>query len=152
MLTDPHAQGYLGASVRNRRPRTNAERGHDLYPTPGWATRALMEEVLAEDAVQGGSVWEPACGKGHMSRVLAEYMQPVLSSDIVDYGFGQVQDFLTTDWPIKTDWIITNPPFGLAEKFVHRALEFCPRVAIFARLNFLEGQRRHARDVQTGWA
>jgi hypothetical protein len=41
--------------------------GPDFYPTPAWATYALIDnEKFSED------IWEPACGDGAMSKVLAE--------------------------------------------------------------------------------
>jgi hypothetical protein len=46
----------------------------DFFPTPPWATRALMKEVLPECLPGSGwsenwKIWEPACGEGHMSKV-----------------------------------------------------------------------------------
>ena len=53
----------------------------DYFPTPPWATRALIEHVIVPDLCPAGdvytaSVWEPACGEGHMARPLAEYFTP----------------------------------------------------------------------------
>ena len=39
--------------------------GPDFFPTPAWATHALLENEPFE-----GEVWECACGDGAMSRVL----------------------------------------------------------------------------------
>ena len=39
--------------------------GPDFFPTPAWATHALLENEHFE-----GEVWECACGDGAMSRVL----------------------------------------------------------------------------------
>src|ERR1700689_795655 len=116
----------------------------DFFPTPPWATRALMEVVL------GGpfhSIWEPACGYGHMSEVLREYCDHVYATDIFDYaGYPrQVADFLRHDIGSASDWIITNPPFGdLTEKFVLRAIEQAQiGVAMFVRLQWLESVGRY---------
>ena len=68
----------------------------DYFPTPPWATRTLVEIVLPQvgiNAKQLGYVWEPACGEGHMAEVLAEYTD-VSASDVFDYGYGTVEDFL----------------------------------------------------------
>ena len=100
----------------------------DFFPTPAWATRALMEHVT------GGrhgleSVLEPAAGEGHMVSVLREYFGAVRASDIHDYGKGfEVRDFLDKgslfEQPLqRVDWSIFNPPFNLAADFVRRALE-----------------------------
>lgn len=119
----------------------------DLFPTPGFATRALCEQLLALGHDLGmSSVWEPACGLGHMSRVLCEYFAAVYSSDAFDYGRGAVGDFLFS--PPETaggfDWIITNPPFRLAAQFSAQALRLTRiGVALLVRTAFLEGGDRY---------
>lgn len=128
----------------------------DDFPTPPWATRALFEHVLP-GPIPRGSVWEPACNRGSMARPLAGYFWRVYTSDVHDYGWpGQdrVVDFL---WPGSesddmarngVDWIITNPPFRLAEQFIRRASEIkgWRGTAIIARIAFLEGVGRY-RDL-----
>jgi hypothetical protein len=80
-----------------------------------------------------------------MSKVLREYFHEVQSADAFDYGYGKVRDFLT--FPYETDavdWIITNPPFRLAEDFVLRSLRVARQgVAILARTVFLESVGRY---------
>lgn len=126
----------------------------DDFPTQPWATRALMEHVLdiPRDELRRMSCWEPACNRGHMAMPLMDYFGTVFASDIHDYGWGgqeQVWDFLFPDvrrMARNHDWIITNPPFRLAEQFVRRALELQPAgVAIIARTQFLEGVGRYHR-------
>jgi hypothetical protein len=118
----------------------------DDFPTPPWATRGLIEHVLHDkSALKNLSCLEPACGAGHMSRVLLEYFGEVRSADAYAYGYADVRDFLT--YPYETnavDWVITNPPFRLAEQFVLRALRVARQgVAILARTVFLESVGRY---------
>ena len=55
----------------------------DDFPTPPWATRALLEHGIGDKAMLARmSCLEPACGAGHMSKVLAECFGEVVSSDI----------------------------------------------------------------------
>lgn len=122
----------------------------DYFPTPPWATRALLERVLLPHL--GGeplrSAWEPACGEGHIAEVLAEYFKSVAATDIHGYGYGAGgQDFLDAETEFHADWIITNPPFGdLTEKFVALALQRAKvGVAMFVRLQWLEGVGRYER-------
>lgn len=117
----------------------------DFFPTPPWATRALCEFLLIQDSRLGTKrAWEPACGQGHMSRPLAEYFETVFSSDAHAYGFGQVRDFLFPGEGPLFDWIITNPPFRLAEEFAHRAIDLAREgVALLVRTAFLEGVGRY---------
>ena len=54
-----------------------------------------------------------------MARPLREYFGTVKASDIFAYGHGAVADFLATPLEASSvDWIITNPPFRLAEDFI----------------------------------
>ena len=88
---------------------------------------------------------EPACGAGHMARVLNKYFATVQSSDAYDYGYGTVRNFLTFPFEVgSADWIITNPPFRLSEEFVIRALDIAKDgVAILARTVFIESVGRY---------
>jgi len=119
----------------------------DDFPTPPWATRALFEHVLTPWTREFDQLTclEPACGAGHMARVLKEYFREVQSYDAFDYNYGKIRDFLT--YPYETnavDWVITNPPFRLAEDFVLRALNVARTgVAILARTVFLESVGRY---------
>lgn len=120
----------------------------DFYPTPPWATRALMKYGFSDQErhdMEMKMCLEPACGQGHMARVLKEYFLQVDAMDIVDRGYlGIVQDFLTIDTSYKYNWVITNPPFSLAEEFVLKAFEVSTDgIAIFARTQLLEGKSRY---------
>ena len=68
----------------------------DFSPTPPWATRALMHCVMPVLGLREfNSVWEPACGEGHMAEVLREFFAEVIATDVFDYGYGDaVHDFL----------------------------------------------------------
>ena len=118
----------------------------DDFPTPPWATRGLIEHVLDNKNDLASQVClEPACGAGHMAKVLKEYFAEVRVADAFHYGYGPVRDFLT--YPYETnavDWVITNPPFRLAEEFVLRSLRVARRgVAMLARSVFLESAGRY---------
>lgn len=118
------------------------------FPTQPWATRALCEHVLTDRTLKGKTVWEPACNRGHMSDPLGEYFGAVLVSDIHDYGAaGAFQhDFLFPVMPLaaKPAWVITNPPFRLAEQFIARARCVANEgVAMIVRTSFLEGVGRY---------
>jgi len=125
----------------------------DDFPTPPWATRALIEHILKNKAALAAmSCLEPACGAGHMAEALKEYFADVRCGDAFQYGYAPVRDFLT--FPYETnavDWVITNPPFRLAEEFVLRALRIARRgVAILARTVFLESiGRYHSIYIET---
>lgn len=114
---------------------------HDFYPTHPAATRALLT-VEAFD----GPIWEPACGDGAMSRVLIDAGHDVVSTDLIDRGYGEGgRDFLM-EWAPRAPHIVTNPPFRWAREFGDRALLLTRtpggKVAMFLRLAFLEGIER----------
>lgn len=123
----------------------------DDFPTQPWATRALCEHVLG--SVRGLTCWEPACNRGHMVDPLGDYFYAVWASDVHDYGLDGafLHDFLTPftphvmKWAVsKPDWVISNPPFRLAEQFIARALEVATvGVAMIVRTSFLEGIGRY---------
>ncbi len=83
--------------------------GRDFYATPSWVTEALLRHVRFR-----GSVWEPCCGDGAMSTVLAAHSYKVTSTDIAERGFGTSGiDFLTCqNMPEGCRSIVTNPPYG----------------------------------------
>ncbi|HUI21367.1 MAG TPA: hypothetical protein VLZ74_10020 [Methylocella sp.] len=111
--------------------------GPDFFPTPAWATHALIENEKFS-----GDIWECACGDGAMSRVLEKIGAQVISSDLYPRGFGEEGvDFLDNDR--CADNIITNPPYNSAEGFVASGVSKAQRkFALLLRLAFLEGANR----------
>jgi hypothetical protein len=121
----------------------------DYFPTPPWAARAGGELIQRIDP-GSWTVWEPACGGGHMAHGLSDYFNEVFSTDLHDYGWPGIQikdlDFLASeaDEIGEFDWIISNPPFVLGDAFVRKAYARARRgVAMLLRLVFLEGGKRY---------
>ena len=128
----------LGAS--NHTDKERAE--HDYYATDPQAVEMLLTlETFAP------VIWEPACGEGHISKVLAAHGYEVISTDLIYRGFGEPEpmDFLTETFPDFEGDIITNPPYGIALDFIQRALDSVQigrKVTMLLKIQFLEGQRR----------
>lgn len=146
--------------------RTEAHDSLDDFPTPPWAVRALVEYVLDPTIgtstrvplVSASSVWEPCSNRGYMAKALKEDFRRVHTSDIFDYSEDpttvlcqdRVTDFL---FPFSesacieaqgVDWIITNPPFRLAEQIIQRGRDIAREgVAVLVRSAFLEGVDRY---------
>ncbi len=119
---------------------------YEFYPTPPEATRAL----LSAETFDGG-IWEPACGKGAISKVLEAAGYDVTSTDLVDHGYGRHGfNFLDQRLP-RAKHIVTNPPYGkgLADAFVSKALNFTRhtggRVAMLLNIASLCHPDRHPR-------
>jgi hypothetical protein len=129
--------------------RFEAKNSLDDFPTPPWATRALIEHAITQrSSLSSMTCLEPGCGRGHMSATLGEYFGSVVSRDIFDFGYGEVADFLKQ--PSATnelyDWVITNPPFRLAEDFIRKSLTISRRgVAMLVRTVFIESVGRYER-------
>ena len=86
--------------------------GPDFFPTPRWATFALIDNEKFS-----GDIWECACGDGTMSKVLEETGCTVLSSDLHDRGYGEIGlDFLTSTRYAATSSATrhSTPPRGLS--------------------------------------
>ena len=128
--------------------RAELKNSLDDFPTPPWATRALIEHVVVtKDTLGSMTCLEPACGRGHMSVTLAEYFKEVASADVFDYGFGRVTDFFKSNYPDRSfDWVITNPPFRLGEEFIRHSMKIARRgVAMLTRTVFIESVGRYDR-------
>jgi len=110
----------------------------DYYPTPPSATRALLAvETFA------GSIWEPACGCGAMSREMEAAGYQVQSTDLIYRGYGQGNIDFLLDYQTVAANVVTNPPFKLAEEFARHGLRRATgKVAILARLAWLESKVR----------
>lgn len=153
----------MSAKVRIEQINRNVSRdGADFYPTPPWATRALIRHVAPLVGMTNThSVWEPACGDGMMAEVLKEHFETVWATDLHAYGYGESGvNFITygapgVKWGLQNcqstyvDWIITNPPYNLAHEFALRAFDdwnsgpMRVGCALLVRLSFLEGKARY---------
>lgn len=110
-------------------------------------------------------VWECACGSGELSKWLVEHGHDVLSTDLVDRGYGHGGiDFLKVgindifksggsfrfrdvqNWAYPEPYdILTNPPYSKAKDFILQALRLIPEeghVIMFLKTTFLEGKER----------
>ena len=123
------------------------QRNKDAEENDYYATEPRAVELLLEQEEFSHIIWEPACGEGHISKVLQAHGYEVHSTDLIDRGFGEsAEDFLAFEstLPIPVD-IITNPPYKFAREFVEKALAIVTpghKVAMFVKLTFLEGQAR----------
>ena len=126
------ATGSLKAPLKDRKD--------DLYETPEVATHALLR---CEDLPH--RIWEPACGRGAIAKILVDAGHFVHATDLVarDYGIGGRDFLIELEAPTGLECIVTNPPFKLATEFIEHALALVPRVVILARLALLESVKRN---------
>lgn len=112
-----------------------------------YATDPRAVEMLLELEQFSPVIWEPACGEGHISKVLQAHGYEVISTDLIYRGFGDPEplDFLKESLEDFEGDIITNPPYKYALEFVEQALNSVQpgrKVAMFLKLQFLEGKSR----------
>jgi hypothetical protein len=125
-------EGHSIAGMSTTRERIE----NDFYATPEESTKALLavEEIIYP-------ALEPACGQGHIAKLLG---RDVGAYDLVDRGYGKGGiDFLTHDFELKYETVITNPPFNLFQEFAEKGLLVAnKKVILFGKLQALEGQKR----------
>lgn len=110
----------VSPSLRSRWPRPSHPRSVRILSHATPATRALLS---VEDF--DGSIWEPACGEGHISSVLVKAGYDVISTDLIQRGYGEGDVDFLRQTVARGKHIVTNPPYGrgLGDAFVRKALE-----------------------------
>ena len=110
----------------------------DFYPTPPSAVYPLLNIERFD-----GSVWEPACGDGAMADAIKDYGYDVVSTDLVDRGYGKSGVDFLMEREALADNIMTNPPYKLAQEFIQHAIDLGVKKHVWLlRLAFLEGVKR----------
>lgn len=122
---------------------SDADRQSDDF----YATDPAVLDNLSRKYTIPHVVMEPACGEGHLSRWLEEHGHKVYSSDLMDRGYGEQQNFFEMmTVPDDCECILTNPPYKYATEFVLHALEMLRpggQVVMFLKTTFLETERRY---------
>lgn len=105
----------------------------DFYPTPPETTTALIDFLRLPTST---IIWEPACGEGHMVEVMERAGYDVIGTDI-----SNGTDFLTAEC-IRCDWIITNPPFSIADKFIEHCIDLKKPFALLLKSQYWHARKR----------
>lgn len=92
-----------------------------------------------------GGIWENCCGEGHLSKRFEELGYEVVSTDLIDRGYGQGGvDFFDVKEALAPN-IVTNPPYKFAKEWAEHSLELLPeggKLALFLPIQFLESEAR----------
>ena len=132
----------IGASNHTEKIRDK----NDYYATNPEDVQIFLNK-LSDDRIRlNRSIWEPACGAGHISRVLEKNGFLVQSTDLIDRGYGDKLNYLTC--PIKK-WggdIITNPPFKLSSEFIEKSISILndkSKLLLLLPIRYLETKTRY---------
>lgn len=112
---------------------------HDYYATDP----RTINELLAVERFNG-AIWEIACGEGHLSKQLLKSGYDVISTDLIDRGYGEGGVDFFSQTSLRAPNIVTNPPYKYAAESVTHSIELgADKVAMFLKLTFLEGKARN---------
>jgi hypothetical protein len=131
---------------------------HDVFVTMGasnhaqnireindyYATHPTAVEKLLQRESFSHKILEPCCGGGHISKVLLEHGYDVVSTDLIDRGFGVGGIDFLQHTTVDCD-IVTNPPYKIGLEIVQHALEIVTpnhKVAMLLKIQFLESKSR----------
>lgn len=156
-------------SATNRNKSEHPRIANDLYSTPSWCIRRLVEKFpeLCSLNMHSRGVWlEPAAGKGNLIQELNLTLpsRPIWDAFDIDaqheaelkkLGDTTIGDFRhMTVKQHAYEVIITNPPYSIAMPFIEKAMQFNPKYTIMLlRTNFLASEARanfmqnHTPDV-----
>ncbi|MFN4229817.1 hypothetical protein [Parvibaculum sp.] len=134
-----------GGSARRSNP-------NQLHETEEAGTLALLLREGRRMRTISPGIWEPACGRGRMSRVLSGAGFKVTSTDLVDRGFGEAPlDFLKTR-KRRAPIVVTNPPYGeMVERFIRHAAGLgAEYLALLVKSDFFQATEKEKRHVLFG--
>ena len=131
---------YVGVNKTDPLRNTN-----DLYPTPPLATY-----ILCKYSDVPKKVVEPCAGKGNIAIELQRNGHEVAAFDLYEYDNSLVEiqhgyDIMKLPKQEGFDALVTNPPYfkDLPRKILEKSLKEYNYVALFLRITFLEGIKRH---------
>lgn len=113
----------MTAILRKKSAHVWSRDEHDWYVEPVWTDDRLFE-------VEGfrGPILDPACGEGRIVHAAHRACLIAYGSDIIQRSKEfEAFDFLRDDYPLAghdciVD-IVSNPPYGVADRFVDLAVE-----------------------------
>lgn len=123
----------LGASNHSKNERE---------PNDYYATNPIAAKLLLEVEPDLNNIWECACGEGHLARVFDKEGKLRKSTDLINRGYGDIEDFLLNTEPYHNGDIV---PYKFAQEFIEQALRKVDtgrKVCMFLKVLFLETQKR----------
>jgi len=91
----------------------------DYYVTPWQCVQALIDSYFPFTMDRSISIFDPACG----DKVIGNVFRGNGFNNIVEEDLLLGQDFLERNEEEKFDFVITNPPYSIKNKFIEKALK-----------------------------
>lgn len=116
----------------------------DFYATDVRSILPLLEVMGWLN--QSLKIRDNCCGAGHLSIMLEYYGHQVISSDLINRGYGIPDiDFLSDNiLDGEFDATVMNPPYKLAVPFIEKSISQSEYTCAFLRITFLEGVKKKA--------
>ena len=109
--------------------------GNDIIMTP----KSVAEKVVRW-ANPSGLVLEPCSGTGVFLKAIMDY-----NCDAVECEITKGRDFY--DFKDNVDWIITNPPWSQARKFMLHSMELSDNIVFLITVNHIIALKARIRDL-----
>ena len=129
----------LGASNHTDEDREE----NDYYATEPKAVELLMNEETFD-----GTIWENCCGEGHLAEPMKARGYEVISTDLIDRGYGRGGYNFFDCKECLGDNIVTNPPYKFSIEWVLHSLELLQpgkKLALFLPIQFFESDSRYKK-------
>lgn len=118
---------------------------HNRAANDYYATDPIAADLICSVENFDGGIWENCCGEGHLSKRFEELGYKVVSTDLIDRGFGTGNiDFFKCNSSLAPN-IVTNPPYKYSQQWVEHSLKLLPtggKLALFLPITFLESEKR----------
>jgi hypothetical protein len=148
-----------------RKRKTKAERReNDHYVTPAWSICRFLEKYRPPIYPDAHFILDPCAARGELIEVAKPFFPHAQWAGCeIDRRFEDdlravtrnavvMGDFLQSLPVLRTchfDFVLTNPPYHLAEEFIRGALQVAPVASMLLRINFLASQRRRRFLAET---
>lgn len=140
--------------------RSDVRRTNDVYITPSWCIRRLLEAyplpagVVMDPCAAGGELLTVVKALHPRNELFGVELRPECLADLIEVtdGNAAIGNFLelAREAPDQSvDVVITNPPFSLAEEFIRTCLRISKVTIMLLRINALRGDGRQVLMAQT---
>ena len=128
---------YMKTSGFGNNAQTERQ-NEDYYATTPEAAEFLL------DLDHFRNIWECAVGGGHLAEVFRKKGVLGKATDKYYRGYGEVEDFLTSDCEWDGD-IVTNPPYKFGAEFIEKAMSILKdgrKLALYFPIRYLSSKGR----------